>query len=89
MDDDDDDDDIAEAEEADVNLSQESAPSGLEGNRHSWVQQRSWRKDDDDFDHIIDDFEKIQLSNMRAFGAPSRRQGAPLACIFVSWICQE
>ena len=40
-------------------------------------------------DDIIGDAEKIQLKNMRASGAPSRRQGAPLACIFVCWICKE
>ena len=42
-----------------------------------------------DEDNIIGDAEQIQLTNMRASGAPSRRQGAPLASIFVSWICEE
>ena len=42
-----------------------------------------------DEDDIIGDSEKIQLTNMRASGAPSRRRGASLASIFVSWICKE
>ena len=40
-------------------------------------------------DDIIGDAEQIQLTNMRASGAPSRRRGVSLASIFVSWICEE
>ena len=32
--------------------------------------------------------EQIQLTNMRAIEAPSRRRGASLASIFISWICK-
>ena len=42
-----------------------------------------------DEDDIIGCSEQIQLTNMRASGAPKRSQGAPLARIFVSWICGE
>ena len=37
-----------------------------------------------DEDDIIGDSEKIQLTNMRAFGALRQSRGAPLASIFVS-----
>ena len=39
-----------------------------------------------DDDNIIGNAEQIQLTNMRATGAQSRRQGTPLASIFVSWM---
>ena len=42
-----------------------------------------------DKDNIISDAKQIKLTNMQACGAPSRREGAPLASIFVSWICKE
>ena len=42
-----------------------------------------------DEDNINGDAEQIQLTNVRASGAPSRRQGAPLASLFASWICEE
>ena len=42
-----------------------------------------------DKDNIIGNAEQIQLTNMQASGAPSWRQGAPLASISVSWICKE
>ena len=42
-----------------------------------------------DKDDTIVDAENIQLRNMRASRAQSCRRGAPLACIFVSWICDE
>ena len=42
-----------------------------------------------DEDNINDRSEQIQLTNMQASGAPRQSRGAPLATIFVSWICQE
>ena len=42
-----------------------------------------------DKDKIIGNSEQMQLTNMRASGAPSQRRGDPLASIFVSWICEE
>ena len=39
-----------------------------------------------DEDGVINCTEQIQLTNRRASEAPSRRRGASLASIFVSWI---
>ena len=39
-----------------------------------------------DKDGVIDCVEQIQLTNMRASEAPSRRQGTTLASIFIRWI---
>ena len=42
-----------------------------------------------DEDNINGGSEQIHLTNMRASGAPRRSQEAPLASIFISWICEE
>ena len=42
-----------------------------------------------DKDDIISDSEQIQVINVQASGALSGRRGAPLACMNVSWICEE
>ena len=41
-----------------------------------------------DKDGVINCAEQIQLTNMRASEAPSRRRGASLESIFVCWICE-
>ena len=41
-----------------------------------------------DKDGVIDCAKQVQLTNIRASEAPSRRRGASLASIFVSWICK-
>ena len=41
-----------------------------------------------DKDGVINCAEKIQLTNMQSSEAPSRRWGASLERIFVSWICK-
>ena len=41
-----------------------------------------------DKDVVINCAEQIQLTNMQASEALSRRQGASMASIFVRWICK-
>ena len=41
-----------------------------------------------DEEGVIDCAEQIQLTEMQASEAPSSRQGASLASIFDSWLCE-